>query len=168
MAVARGVLMTSMETQEFALSEGSWTVVGAFRRDDGPGPLVESLDGSLQVAFDHDGFLASRVAGEVRVTPLDVASLAGRWAAVMLRRSETNVELWIDGEQIDQWNASAGTPPSGIRVMRDVDGGMRELLVFEQAISDADAAKFLPYFKLKEGGKYVQFSRTDVPRVQTG
>ena len=159
--------MTSRKGNTLELPAEDWTIVGAFRRGAGPGPLVESVDGNLEVGFDHDGLLACRVGRDVRVMHLETSSIADRWATLMLRKSGPQVEFRVDGEVMDSWACESVMRSDGMRLMRDVDGGMRDLMVYAEAVSDEEAAKILEYIEGQKDAAYVEFRRGGAPRFRS-
>jgi hypothetical protein len=156
-------IVATVESPDLNVPAGPWTVACSVRRDGGNGPLLESLDGKVALLFEHDGFIASRVDDRVRVTTVPTEALSGRWLALIVTRSESEVEIFVDGARIDSWPAADAVGINGLRVMPDVDGAMRELVVAKAAIHETDIPGLVAYLKSSHGGVYAEYRRGAQP-----
>ena len=157
----------SLENADMELPAGDWTLVCAVRRHGGVGPLFETFDGDLQMIFDRGGFVANRVAGQIRVTALPLSAVNGLWVNIMLRFGPSGVDLRVDDTIIDSWSA-VPQDYTGFRMMPGVDADLRDTLVYSTPVADEDVDQLFSHLSAKAAGPYVQFRRGDLARFRTG
>jgi hypothetical protein len=105
----------------------------------GEGNLMSTEDDTWAIGFDSDGFLAYRMAGVERVTPMPIEDFQDSWHLVAMNKAGGDVSLRVDDAVLDQWAEAPITAPiGGWSAMRgDVEGFAADFAVLERRLSDA-------------------------------
>jgi hypothetical protein len=157
----------SLGNESILFLPGSWTIACSARRHGGPGPLLESFDGGLQVGIDRGGAFAVRVGGLLHVADISMDAINGRWIHLVLRSGPSGVDLRVDGHAVEDWVAPS-LPHRGLRTCPSLDADIREQLVYSERVSTEGAEQLIQYLSSRCHGPYVSFRRGDAARFRTG
>ena len=154
----------SLQSANLELKGGEWTVALKVRRFDGPGAVIESFDGGIQIGIERAGNLGFRVGGVFHRTAVSVSSIDRRWIRLVVRHGAAGTDVFLDDEFVDSWTAPL-TEHQGMRLCPQVDADVREALVYAERLGNEEVRQLSQHLE-RPGMQHVAFRRGDVARYR--